>query len=124
MRTRKYSKREEFTRDVAKLLEFCHARGYGVTFGEAHRTDEQQAIYVKEGKSKVEVSQHQKRLAIDLHIWDKVQGAYYISDTEWREVGEYWKAISPYNRWGGDFGLDEDDKSHIGWDRYHFERRG
>ena len=119
--TRTYSSRELFSRDLEKLLNYCHKKGYGVTPGEAYRTKEQQEIHRAAGRSKVKVSQHQKRLAMDLHIWDAVDGKHYISDTEWKEVGLYWLLLSDKNRWGGRFKpLDEYD---IGWDRWHFERR-
>ncbi len=119
-----FSKREQFARDISILLRYCTSLGYGVTFGEAYRTKEQQALYVEAKKSKVKVSQHQKRLGMDLHIWDEETGRYYITDKQWREVGEYWEQLNTMNRWGGRFGLKLSEyKTKIGWDRFHFERR-
>ena len=73
----KYSKRELFSRDITKLELWIHKKGYGLTKGEAYRTAEQQYIHrigykwskeldaLVKGKprSKVKLSQHQKRLA-------------------------------------------------------------
>ena len=121
---REYSKREQFANNVTTLLRFCACKGYGVTFGETWRTKIQQLIYSEMGMSKVKVSQHQKKLAIDLHIWDKDNGGIYITDEQWREVGHVWESLNPLNRWGGRFGLDHKDYPvKVGWDRWHFERR-
>jgi len=84
-----------------------------------------QKIYLKKGLSKAKVSRHQKRLAIDLLIWDSVYGDKYISDEEWIEVGKYWESLNTKNRWGGNFGVRKKDRwKKIGWDRCHFERLG
>jgi hypothetical protein len=58
-----------FLQDVLKLLAFCIAQGFVVTFGEALRTPEQQAIYLKTGRTKTLNSFHLKRLAIDLNFF-------------------------------------------------------
>jgi hypothetical protein len=72
-----------------------------VTGGELARTPEQQAIYVKTGRSKTLNSIHLKRCAIDLNffkdgqiIWDKSILA---------PLGAYWETLNPKNRWGGNF---------------------
>jgi len=41
-----------FAKDVIKLLSFIDDLGYEVTFGEVLRTEEQQEIYIKTGRSK------------------------------------------------------------------------
>ena len=134
---RKYSKRELFMRDFQKLLQFCHERGYGVTQGEGYRTKEQQLIhrfgwrFIKDRWkkladkvcSKVTESQHQRRLADDIYIWDPFDGSKEISDAQWFEVGAYWESLSPMNRWGGRYGV-KTPYTKLGWDRWHFERRG
>jgi len=130
---RQYSDRELFAKDTTKLFQFIENKGFGWTYGEAYRTDIQQEIYregwkIEQGewkkdpslvRSKVFESQHQKRLAIDLHIWSELNSSDYITNEQWKEVGAYWKMLSPKNRWGGDFGSDG---KKIGWDRFHFER--
>ena len=101
-----------FLLDVCKLIQFSTESGYVVTGGELYRTIEQQQIYVKTGRSKTMNSNHLKRLAIDLNfirdgklVWDKARLS---------AIGEYWEALNPKNRWGGNF------KSLV--DVPHFER--
>jgi hypothetical protein len=101
-----------FLLDTCKLIQFATEQGWVVTGGELFRTSEQQAIYVKTGRSKTFNSLHLKRCAIDLNffkdgkiVWDKAQLA---------PVGAYWESLHPKNRWGGNF------KSLL--DVPHFER--
>lgn len=101
-----------FLLDACKLVQYATEQGFKVTGGELFRTAEQQAIYVKTGRSKTLNSNHLKRLAIDLNffkdgqiIWDKSILA---------PLGAYWETLNPKNRWGGNF------KSLV--DCPHFER--
>lgn len=101
-----------FLLDACKLVQYATEQGFKVTGGELFRTAEQQAIYVKTGRSKTLNSNHLKRLAIDLNffkdgqiIWDKNTLA---------PLGAYWETLNPKNRWGGNF------KSLV--DCPHFER--
>ncbi len=41
-----------FTRNIALLILRANTLGVNLTFGEVYRTIEQEALYVKEGKSK------------------------------------------------------------------------
>jgi hypothetical protein len=118
-------KQRVFSFNVGRLLAWIYANGYEVTFGEAYRTPEQQAIYLKEKKTKVATSQHQNRLAIDLNLMKTPKSGYdYISDTnEYKPIGDYWVSLNENNRWGGDWdkdGLTTDEKFHDG---NHFEMR-
>ena len=90
-----------FLLDACKLILFATERGFLVTGGELARTPEQQAVYVKTGRSKTMQSNHLKRCAIDLNffkdgkiIWDKETLA---------PMGAYWESLNPKNRWGGNF---------------------
>ena len=101
-----------FLMDACALIQYATNQGFVVTGGELFRTAEQQAIYVKTGRSKTLQSNHLKRLAIDLNffkdgriIWDKQILA---------PLGAYWESLNPKNRWGGNF------KSLV--DVPHFER--
>jgi hypothetical protein len=102
-----------FLLDVCELIKYATlSKGFTVTGGELARTPEQQAIYVKTGRSKTLQSIHLKRCAIDLNffkdgkiIWDKEMLA---------PIGAYWEGLNPKNRWGGNF------KSLL--DVPHFER--
>jgi hypothetical protein len=102
----------EFLLDAAKLIQYATQQGWTVTGGELFRTAEQQAIHVKNGRSKTMNSNHMRRCAIDLNffkdgklVWDKAQLA---------TIGAYWESLNPKNRWGGNF------KSLV--DVPHFER--
>jgi peptidoglycan L-alanyl-D-glutamate endopeptidase CwlK len=100
----------EFALDVAKLIQYAAARGYKITLGEAYRTEEQQAIYLSNGKSKAKESQHQKRLAVDLNIFKHDRLTY--DKTDIKPLGDYWKSLNGANRWGGDF-TSLDDAGHF-----------
>lgn len=91
----------EFLLDACKLVYHATQMGFTVTGGELLRTPEQQAIYLKTGRSKTMQSNHLRRLAIDVNfikdgqlIWDKNTLA---------PVGAFWESLNPQNRWGGNF---------------------
>lgn len=106
---------------VAELIGFAYKSGYGVTFGEAYRTEEQQRIYVDSGRSRTMASRHRDRLAIDLNLFKDGQ---YLEDGErYRFLGEKWESLG--GRWGGRFGVEPKDfKNRVGWDANHFEYGG
>ena len=88
-----------FLLDMCKLIQHATEQGFMVTGGELARTPEQQAIYVKTGRSKTMNSIHLKRCAMDLNffkdgkiIWDKVILA---------PLGAYWESLNKANSWGG-----------------------
>jgi hypothetical protein len=102
----------EFLLHACKLIEYATAQGFMVTGGELARTPEQQAIYVKTGRSKTLNSIHLKRCAIDLNFF---KGGAIIWDKETlAPLGAFWESLHPKNRWGGNF------KSLV--DCPHFER--
>ena len=91
----------EFLQDACKLIQWAVEQGWVVTGGELYRTPEQQAIYVKTGRSATMKSNHLIRCAIDLNffkegklVWDKDQLA---------PLGAFWESLNPKNRWGGNF---------------------
>jgi hypothetical protein len=99
-------KQAAFLLDVCKLVVFATSRGWTVTPGEARRTPEQQAIYVKTGRSKTMKSMHLIGLAMDFNflkdgqvIWDKGR---------LQEVGNYWESLDPKNEWGGNWSTFKD----------------
>lgn len=101
-----------FLRNVAKLIAYAFDElGVELTGGELYRTAEQQAIHVKNGLSKVKMSRHQQRLAIDLNLF--IDGKYVTETEKYKPLAEYWKSLHPENRAGYDFG----------WDGNHFEMR-
>ena len=101
-----------FVQDVLKLIAFAIIQGFVVTLGEAHRTPEQQAIYLKTGRSKTLDSFHLKRLAIDLNFF--LAGVLCYDKAKLQAIGDYWESLSPKNRWGGNWTFK---------DLPHFERR-
>ena len=103
---------EKFTEDLAKLLNYLIDNGYAVRMGEVERTQLQQDLYVKQGKSKTSNSMHLKRCAADLHIFKN--GEWLQSKQQLQGIGDYWESLDLSNRWGGNF------KSFI--DTPHFER--
>jgi len=99
-----------FLLDACKLIQYATEQGFMVTGGELTRTPEQQAIYVKTGRSKTMNSIHLKRCAIDLNffkdgkiIWDKATIA---------PLGAYWESLNKTNSWGGN-GVSLIDTPHF-----------
>lgn len=102
-----------FIKDVINLLNFAFAAGFEATGGELYRTQAQQDIYVKDGKSKTSNSYHLKRLAIDLHFFK--DGAFIQDKGLLQILGDYWERMNPLNSWGGNWSSFQDTP--------HFERR-
>lgn len=102
----------KFLLDMAKLILKAESLGIVLTGGELYRSAEQQAIYLKEHKTRTANSQHMKRLAIDFNFF--IGGELCYDKKKLQTLGDYWESLSPANRWGGNF------KSII--DTPHFER--
>jgi len=58
-----------FIQHIAELIRKAPELGLMLTGGELFRTPEQQALHIKNGRSKTMNSQHLKRLAIDLNFF-------------------------------------------------------
>ncbi|GBD87424.1 hypothetical protein BMS3Abin03_01356 [bacterium BMS3Abin03] len=101
-----------FTQHVALLITRANSMGVNLTFGEAWRTKEQQAIYVKQGKSRTMDSNHLKRLAVDFNFF--IAGTLFYRHPLISELGNYWESLDRLNRWGGHF--------QFFYDGDHFER--
>lgn len=107
-----------FVKDVIQLLLFIDNLGYEVTFGEVLRTEEQQEIYIRTGRSKTSNSMHLKKCAIDLNFFKDGN----LVDTP-KQVGKFWESLNKKNRWGGSWrGLIENGQSTFN-DSPHFERQ-
>jgi hypothetical protein len=102
-----------FLLDAAKLIQFATQEGFVVTGGELARTPEQQAIYVKTGRSKTMNSIHLKRCAIDLNFFKDGKLCYDIKQLQ--IIGNYWESLDPKNQWGGNWKSFKDVP--------HFERK-
>ena len=90
------------------LLMHAFEQGYEVRIGEVERTLEQQTVYFKSGRSKTMDSLHLKKCAADLHFFKDGVLSYPA------ELGAFWEALNPLNRWGGNFSTFKDGP--------HFER--
>jgi len=78
----------QFLLDACKLIEYATERGWTVTGGELFRTQEQQEIYFKQGKSKTMQSNHLRRLAIDLNFLRDGKPVY--DKAALSELGSFW----------------------------------
>ena len=99
-------RREIFTRNVPKLIEWMFANGYTCTLGETLRTVEQAAIYAAKGIGSKN-SLHCKGLAVDINLFRG--GVYLRFDRDYQPPGDYWESLNPCNRWGGRF----EDANHF-----------
>ncbi len=131
----------EFGKDVIKLLSFIVKEGDKFTFGEAHRPKMLQKLYYygyklierlgvltlikNRKKSKTLFSLHILKLAIDLNIFPKFK---YISNAlkhkkQCQKYGDFWEALNPKNKWGGNWASIINNKIVGFYDGPHFERR-
>lgn len=106
-----------FLADLWRLCEYMRSLGLTITLGEAWRTDDQQLIYIKQGKTKTRHSRHQDRLAQDYNVFCKPNGSFkLLADKDvWKKIGDFWKSLNKNNFWGGDI------KGLV--DLNHFERK-
>ena len=92
-------RQEQFTLNIAHLIEYIYSQGYKCTFGETYRTHEVALGYAKVGKGIVD-SNHCYRLALDLNLFDS-SGTYLHDSNDYKKFGEYWEKLNPFNEWGG-----------------------
>ncbi len=95
-----------FSKDIVAFLSWALSEGYEFTFGEAQRTAEQQALYVKNGRSKTLASQHLKKLAIDIFFFK--DGKLLASKEECQSLGNKWESMCAANEWGGNWNRFKD----------------
>ena len=112
-------KQFEFLKALNLLILWCAEEGYKITGGELWRTNEMQAIYFADGRSKKRYSKHQARLAQDLN---RIVGGKLATSEEYRAMGEFWESLGGI--WGGRYGVKKADYGiKVGWDANHFEWR-
>ena len=92
-------RQEQFTINVAHLIEYIYSQGYSCTFGETFRTKAQALLDAHAGIG-IRDSNHCYRLAIDLNLFDK-NGKYLTTVKDYLIFGEYWEKLNPFNEWGG-----------------------
>ena len=110
----------EFLKDVSKLINKAEELEIVLTAGEMFRTQEQQEIYVKTGKSKTMNSNHLKRLAVDFNFF--INGELVYNHDKINELARYWENLNSKNRWGGNFDKDWDSPDPFK-DQPHYERK-
>ena len=93
-------KQSLFASLVARLIRFAESQGYELTFGETWRSRATAEANAAAGRG-IKYSLHCDRLAIDLNLFKG--GKYLAKSEDHRQLGEYWKALDPLCRWGGDF---------------------
>src|SRR5688572_2840287 len=108
-----------FVQDLVALINYAWQLNYDVVLGEVERTAEQQKIYVETGRSKTMNSNHLRRLAADVHIFDRATGEYVLDEERLSPLGKYWESLHPKNRWGGNFDRDWGSSDNFK-DRPHF----
>jgi len=95
------NKQHKHLQNMAKLIQYIDSCGYKCTEGEFFRTEEQAAIYARDGKG-IKNSRHCMRLAADINLLDH-NGVYLTSNSDYLKFGEYWEALDPDCIWGGRF---------------------
>ena len=91
----------KFLLHACQLITFATGKGWMVTGGELFRTSDQQEIYLRQGKTKTMLSNHLRRLAIDLNFLKN--GVPVYDKAQLVDIGAYWESLDPLNRWGGNF---------------------
>lgn len=92
-------KQRRFVKMVAKLIDFAHANGYELTFGDAYRDPRLHGeMGVKKGYGHSK-SNHKIRLAVDFNLFK--DGKFLTSSEDHKPLGEYWESIG--GAWGGRF---------------------
>jgi hypothetical protein len=99
----------EFLKDVSKLILQAGESGLTISAGELFRTQEQQDLHYKSGKSKLKHSRHQDRMAIDLNFFVEVNGALALTyeKAKIQPLGDYWESLNPLNEWGGNWNFQD-----------------
>ena len=76
-----------FTQLIGQLIAFTYSTGMELTFGEAYRSKEQQALYKQQGKSQTSNSKHMVRLAVDFNLF--INGHYQTQSEAYKPLGEF-----------------------------------
>lgn len=100
----KIEQQAAFLKDAARLILEAEKFGLTVTGGELFRTQEQQDLHHKAGRSKLRHSTHQDRMAIDLNFFRKKPSGVLeltYSKADIQKLGDYWEKLDPCNKWGG-----------------------
>lgn len=97
----KVEQQAEFLKDFARLILKAEDLGLTVTAGELMRSQEQQDLYLKTGKTKIKHSIHQDRMAGDLNFFK--DGVLIYDKKVIQPLGDFWEGLNPQNEWGGNW---------------------
>jgi hypothetical protein len=97
-----WEKQAAFSEDLSYLIQEINRSNYRAVIGEVERTPEQAEIYAQRGVG-IKDSLHLKKLAADIHLFDKNTGALIQSYVIYKTFGDWWEKAHPHNRWGGNF---------------------
>jgi len=101
-----------FSLNVAKLINHIYETNHFCTLGEIFSTSDQAQIYANQGLGILD-SQHCKRLAIDLNLFDS-EGNYITNPEQYQPYALFWQSLHYKNRAGYFFPLK---------DAVHFEMK-
>jgi len=90
--------RIKFTRLLPRLLDKAFEMGYDCALDEAtERLTEQDKM-----SDHMKGSLHHIGLAVDLLLY--FDGFYLKDSADYKRLGDFWKTLDPFCRWGGEFG--------------------
>ncbi len=90
-------RRRLFTLNFGLLIVWAVTHGYELAIDDAKRPRTNS------------YSLHPDGLAVDLNLY--IKRRYQRTTAAHRPLGQFWKSLHPYNRWGGDF-KDNPDGNH------------
>ena len=102
-----YQEQIEFTKKVARLIDYVFSQGYGCTLGDAYRDPRVHGGYGEKRGYGAADSFHKKRLAIDLNLFK--DGHFLSSSKDHEPIGVWWEKQG--GTWGGRFR----DGNHYSW---------
>lgn len=127
------ARQQRFAHLLADQFAWMKSEGMVWTLGDAWRSTDEllcphcgtgvsyQGLLKANGRSKVLVSEHNNRCAVDVMLW--VDGKLSNLGEHYRAMGEHWEQLG--GRWGGRFGIDPAEYAvKVGWDHGHMEARG
>lgn len=125
-------RQQRFAWMLAEQLAWMKAQGIVWTMGDAWRSTDEllcphcatgvsyQELLLANGRSKVRMSAHNDRCALDVNIF--VGGRLSHNGEDYRAMGEHWERLG--GRWGGRFGVDPANYANeVGWDPGHMEAK-
>lgn len=91
-----------FLRALAHLISESEKLGIEFLVYTFHRSAEEQAKKLAEGKSQVRYSQHQDWCAVDIFVLRNGEPVWkHVPGDEYTKLAEIWEAFNPRCRWGG-----------------------